>query len=451
MRIGQRIGFTLVLFTSCFILTPCYADVVYLKTGKKIECHSAWEEAKEVKYMIGDGIVGIPKSMVAKIVRSKKPSVHASAAPVSGEPEAPAQVLLNPGQLTAGKVMRANQFNETGRLLAEKKDFNGALENFQKAYELSKDIEITLNLALAYTALDDIWNAELYFHEALKKDPKQTMALNYLGEIAWKREELNEAESFWRRSLEIKNDKSIQQKLAKVLKEKKTSLAYDNSSSRHFLMKYDGGTANPRLVTEISDFLEETYQQLSSRFDAYPTVPFVVVLYPRTAFFNSTDAPMWSAGLNDGKIKLPLMGVKSMNEELRGILVHELTHSFINYKTAGNCPVWLQEGLAQYSEGKRTSTEGREILRKLAQNNNLPAIQRLSGSFSGANANAAGIIYAESLAFTEFLVHRYRFYRVNEMLNLLGKGESLEDAFQNAFSISVAGAQSDWHNQLVRE
>jgi len=43
-----------------------------------------------------------------------------------------------------------------------------------------------------------------------------------------------------------------------------------------------------------------------------------------------------------------------MTAELSRVLKHELTHSFVGQKTHGHAPTWLQEGLAQWMEGKRS-------------------------------------------------------------------------------------------------
>src|SRR5262245_9844070 len=65
----MKTTFTLAAFF--FLLGTCFGDIIYLKSGRQIECESAWEEGKEVKYKISNGIVGIPKSIVAKIVKSE--------------------------------------------------------------------------------------------------------------------------------------------------------------------------------------------------------------------------------------------------------------------------------------------------------------------------------------------------------------------------------------------
>jgi hypothetical protein len=48
-----------------------FADVIHLKNGRQIECEAAWEDGKEVRYKVGTGTVGIPRAMVAKIIKNE--------------------------------------------------------------------------------------------------------------------------------------------------------------------------------------------------------------------------------------------------------------------------------------------------------------------------------------------------------------------------------------------
>jgi Peptidase MA superfamily/Tetratricopeptide repeat len=427
------------------LATPVFSDVIHLKNGRQIECKSAWEDGKEVRYKTGTGVVSIPRAMVAKIVKSdSKPSPQTAEAKPSGASNQTSLNSLDP----ATKTILSHSFTDLGKSQVEKKDFTGALENFKKAYTLVKDRETTFNLAMVYFQLKDDWNSELLFNELLKLDPKNTIALNMLGEIAWRKERLDEALDFWQKSLQIKKDPILSEKLGRLKRERRASSTYDNSESLHFIMRYDGGKADPDLVNEISSFLEEIYQRLSMKFDAFPTTAFVIVLYPQEKFQAITDAPIWSGGINDGKIKLPIKGVKSLTDEMKESLVHELTHSFVNFKSSGNCPVWLQEGLAQHMEGKQASDEANHLLGELASAGQLPRIEQLNGSFIGASTNIAQVLYVQSLSFTVFLLERQPFYQVNNLLDELGKGNQLNDAFQTAYLQPLSRMESEWRQSL---
>jgi len=435
------------------------ADILHLKNGKQIECDSAWEEGKEIKYKIGKGIVGIPKSMVASIEKTTAAKKEELEIPASlqnqkgnGSPVSHGEVaghekksLSDP----ASKKVLSDLHTEKGLELVQKKDFSGALEYFKKAYKLTPYRKTAFNLAEVYFVLQDDWNAEFYFNEVLKTHPDDTEALNYLGEIAWRKEDLTEAQAYWRKSYSIEPDPEIKAKLDRLKKETTASSEYENTSTRHFLIRYDGGTVDALLANEISNFLEETYQQLGSRFEAYPSTPFVVVLYPRQQFFRVTDMPYWAGGVNDGKIKLPMKGIETITDELRGVLIHELTHSFVRFKTAENCPAWLQEGLAQNSEGKTLGPEGMEALAQLIMRKQLPPIADLGGGFTGANSTVAAILYAQSFSFVEFLLNHYPAYQLNELLENLGKGSDVSEAFQAAYGESLSELDERWRKELA--
>ena len=449
--------FSGVIMICCLGASLLEADIVHLKNGKQIDCDSAWVEGKEVKYKIGKGIVGMPKSMVASIEKTtaakyEEPEIPASLQKQPGASVSQGEVVdLEKKSLTdpAAKITLSDSYTKKGLELVQKKEFSGALEYFKKAHKLTPHGKTALNLAEIYFVLQDDWNAEFYFNEVLKTQPDNTEALNYLGELAWRKEDLTEAQAYWRKSNSIEPDPEIKAKLDRLTKETTASSEYENTSSRHFLIRYDGGSVDALLVNEISNFLEETFQQLGNRFEAYPLTPFVVVLYPRQQFFRVTDMPYWAGGVNDGKIKLPMKGIETVTDELREVLIHELTHSFLRFKTAENCPGWLQEGLAQNSEGKTLGPEGMEALSQLIMRKQLPSISDLGGGFTGANSGTAAILYAQSLSFTEFLINHYPFYQLNELLENLGKGSDVEKAFQDAYGESLSDVDARWRKELV--
>jgi len=426
------------LFCLLFFTGALHADVIYLKNGKKIECESAWQEGKTVKYKISTGTASIPQSMVEKIEKSSSASSESAAkgqAPVG---------RIDP--LTGERLARF--YTDRGMELLQSKDFPKALKQFEKAYGYHSSETTTLNLAIAYYYLKDDWNAENHFNEVLRKNPDNAVALNYLAEMHWRKEELDQAEEYWKRSLSAKEDPGIRTKLQRLAKEREAAAHYNSEESNHFLIRYDGGSVDPSFASAVSAFLEEAYQHLSSQYDVFPPDPFVVIFYPQQQFVNVVDVPVWSGGANDGKIKLPIKGLTTVNPELKRLLLHELSHSFVNLKTLGNSPGWLQEGLAKYWEGERTSLQGKTLLRNLLSTRSLPPLRNLSGSFADANTQTASIFYVESLSFVEYLIARYNFLQLNQLLDLLGKQHSLQDAFEAAYQVSPEEMEKLWRADL---
>ncbi|HET6268072.1 MAG TPA: peptidase MA family metallohydrolase [Acidobacteriota bacterium] len=450
----------------CLMETASFtsADTIYLKNGKQILCDSAWENGREIRYKINNGTVGIPKALVAKIVKGPGPPPQTSPAlnsnpqtqsasnpkPTSSQrvENSPAETT-SPAQYTAlwGSTVSA-QYTMAGMNLIEAKDLPGALEQFQKAYQAEKNRVTAINLALVYFGLQENWDAQLYFNEALKFNPGDTVALNYLGEISWRNEDLAAAADYWEKSLSIKKDPLITKKLERLNKERNASTGYENTNSMHFVIRYDGGTVDPGFVSDMNVVLEDDYRDLSSMFSFYPNASLVVVLYPEAQFHDITDTPTWSGGANDGKIKLPVKGLRNVSPDLRRVLIHELTHSFVDLKTSKNCPVWLQEGLAQYVEGKRVSQADRELLAKLTEAHQLPPLNIADRYFASADDQRADILYLESLAFTEYLITQYQFYQMNSMLERLGLGSTLNECFTTAYMVPLADIEAAWRRSL---
>ena len=115
-------------------------------------------------------------------------------------------------------------------------------------------------------------------------------------------------------------------------------------------------TAEPlrNSLKQVLKTLESEFEEISATLNYVPPEPIGVILYTNQTFMDITRAPSWSGALNDGRIRVPVEGLTSMTDELARVLKHELTHSFVGQKTGGRCPVWLQEGIAQYMEGKRS-------------------------------------------------------------------------------------------------
>ena len=164
---------------------------------------------------------------------------------------------------------------------------------------------------------------------------------------------MDQAVAEWKRSLALRADPEVQAALDKAQRDKQEEESYKENESTHFTLRYSGA-AEPELARDVLRTLEAHFSEIESELDFTPPDSIGVVLYTQQAFADITRAPGWVGALNDGRIRVPVQGLTSMTPELSRVLKHELTHSFVGQKTRGRAPTWIQEGLAQWMEGKRS-------------------------------------------------------------------------------------------------
>jgi hypothetical protein len=126
-------------------------------------------------------------------------------------------------------------------------------------------------------------------------------------------------------------------------------------------------------------------------------------LYTQEAFRDVTRVPGWAGGVNDGRIRVPVQGMETVSDLLARILKHELTHSFVFQKTAGRCPTWLQEGVAQWMEGRRTGNDAGALVAAFQEGKG-KSLRYVDGPWMGMSASQARYSYAWSLAVVEAIV-----------------------------------------------
>ena len=146
--------------------------------------------------------------------------------------------------------------------------------------------------------------------------------------------------------------------------------------------------------------LEDQFQVLKSELHYTPPEQIAVILYTQESFFDVTRVPGWAGGLNDGRIRVPVQGLETVSDLLARILKHELTHSFVFQKTAGRCPTWLQEGVAQWMEGRRTGADAAQLV-AFYQDGKGKQLRYLDGPWMVLSSGQARYAYAWALAVVE--------------------------------------------------
>jgi tetratricopeptide (TPR) repeat protein len=467
------------------------ADILHLKDGRELKVDSWSYQGDQVIFEIAGGTMTIPRSLVERVEATAPPApprppaaeapAPARGATVSspGAPPRPASPRKAPAEALppspAPRVLDVSKLSDEELARAVESLKRGLRDHPRQHEEISRQIAVGLSaLGSRAAQADEGTMAESRFGEALGYDPSCLQALvglsaTYLkegklpyarsqiqeglaahprdpmlhfllGEVDYRQENVADALSEWETSLSLKPDPQVAARLEKARREFAVDQHYNRDETAHFTLRHQGeGAAPAALVSEIRDYLEEKFPDLSARFQYAPTAPFVVLLYPTREFHEATRTSASVAGLFDGKIRVPIGGLRQLTPESRAVLVHELTHAFVFGKSRGTCPRWLQEGLAQLMEGRTL----------------LPSEERILARDLAASEGRAilddDVSYPAALSFTRYLAGRFPFDLLVDALDRMGRGSSAEAALQEATRESFADLQKGWTDEVVRQ
>ncbi|MGA7907769.1 MAG: tetratricopeptide repeat protein [Candidatus Sulfotelmatobacter sp.] len=433
-------------------VSAAWADTIHLKNGRSIVADHVREDGNHYEYDIGDDSYGIPKSLVDHVEAGGVPPAAASQGTKTadlptftpadslasesnllvkvvhdGKVDSDAVSLLESkgnAELSATANFIAGKFEfEHGNIATARRDFDNALR-FQP-----ENSTILIYYAALLVRTGNAAQALPLAERAVRAAPDSPDAYTMIGYAQFASDRTKEAVASWKHSLELRPDATVQQFLAKAQREETVETDFAQHESSHFVLHYEGKQTSEVLRGQILAALESDYDDLTRDLGTPPRDNITVTLYTEQAFFDVTRAPSWSGALNDGKLRIPVNGLTSVTPELARILKHELAHSFINSLSAGRCPMWLHEGIAQLLEPKTLDKDGRPLTELFAAQHNIP-LNVLEGSFlrfSGPEAYAA---YAESLAVVSYINDTYGMGDIQRILQLLSQGSSTEAALR---------------------
>jgi tetratricopeptide (TPR) repeat protein len=416
---------------------PARADTIVLAGGGSIETAHWWLEGETLRYESAGGTVGLPRSIVSRIEPGRKGGARAKPGyqRLPGEP--------SPDDRSWSAERRAA---ETRRLVLEgtdafkAKDYETASSRFFDA--LREDASISgarAGFALAEIQLGRDDSALGCVLDGLARDPKNPDLHELLGNLRNRAEQVDEALREWREAFQIAPNDRLRDKILKGEREQGAGRDYDFSATPHFNLRYDG-ELDPALARQVADYLEERFRDLADTFRHAPQQPITVLLYPNRQFRDVTGAPDNIVGIYDGKIRVPLGGIKHLDPAAQKVLVHELTHAVIHSKSRGTCPRWLHEGLAQRMEGRVLSRADREQVAKLLRSTD-PARWASSESLS----------YPAALSLTLFLEEQRGFPALVALLDRMGDGESPEAALTETFAEGYDEICRRWAGKILAE
>jgi len=468
----------------------CSAETIRLKNGRSIVADNVRETDGKVEYEIGDNTYRIPKSLVDKIessVPSLSDPTFATPSPAA-RPQTPADMAYKPATpvpaagsnydfkvpandpslkvVHDGKVDLEilNQLDSVGnrtsasagyflaaRFEYDRGDRELARRYFERALGYAPDNAMILtHYAALLIQTGHARDAINYAEHAVQIAPDSADSLSILGYAYFSADRARDAISPWEKSLQVRADEKLQALLDRTKRELSVEASYSERDTGRFTLRYEGSATRDSLRQQIVSALDKDYDELTSELGISPYQNVPVILYTEQAFFDVTQAPTWTGALNDGKLRIPIRGIDYVTPELARVLKHELTHSFINQASAGRCPQWLNEGIAQMEEGRTLGTRAARLAQIYKENSQIP-LHALEGSFMKFSSAEALIAYDESLAGALYIRDTYGASDFRRLLERVRQGGTFEQAMTDVLRVDYSRFERDLGDYLLQK
>ena len=383
----------------------------------------------------------------------------------------------------------AVELHRAGSAHYEARRYFQAIESFQKALELAAEEHLPRvradlaralgGLGFEYLAESENRLAEETFRRALKES-EDYFARFGLGYLYFMRREDGEARTHLLASQRLRDDYAPTHKLLALLTYRKgeTGRALErmkqaarldpkDPETRHLVERWGVEIeildtfrvvktkrfelrVDPKVPDavrlRVETELEKAYRGIGDSLGFWPRRPTPVVLYSRGRFHEATGTGHWVGGLYDGQLKLPveadLLEDTGKLAAFVRVLRHEYTHVLVR-SIAAECPVWLNEGLAQYLEGRQ---QRQAIYAALYEriNSRIPLRKIPARLEDVEDVDLVRHIYLEGLGFVEFLAQRYKPFRLRLFLRALAEEHSASRAFERTFGASLEDLEAQW-------
>ncbi|HIJ87525.1 MAG TPA: hypothetical protein HPP97_07525 [Desulfuromonadales bacterium] len=335
----------------------------------------------------------------------------------------------------------------------KQKNYERADENFFKAEELyPEEVKYLLWRGISNYQLKryDVARYELEKAKNIKEDSAEI--LYYLGLVKFDSDHRLEAIDLWEQALKLSpGRREIIELLKKSRKENSVEAKMDRGHSSRFDLTYDPGV-DTGFALAILDVLESAANQVGAELGLFPEARVPVGIYKRSDYKTVTDSPDWSGGFYDGKIRLPFGALNEITPQIRSVLYHEYAHVVVFEMTRGNCPLWLNEGIAEIF-GRMQYSRIRPELDRAVRTGKLADFRNLEANFSGLSSSAAALAYEQSYALVKYMVATFGWHRIRQILEGLGKGLSFDAAVTAAlkdYNLNYDSLVNEWRKSVER-
>jgi hypothetical protein len=226
------------------------------------------------------------------------------------------------------------------------------------------------------------------------------------GMAAWRADEAKLALDYWKTSLDLKPNPSLQQVYLRVAREAGADQSTEKLIGMRVALRYDNASVPAETARQMLAALDQDFTRISGEIGCSAEERIVAIVQSPEAYRRTVDVAEWNAGQFDGRIRVPVLTGAGLDASVQRTFAHETVHACL--AMTGRWPAWFHEGLAQKLSGDTLSAAIRAKIAEEAQKGNLPRLENLGQDWSHLDTVHAVLAYAESLQAVELFYENYR-------------------------------------------
>lgn len=362
----------------------------------------------------------------------------------------------------ADSLLPNNYYIEStwGDVLLNNQKYDEALSHYNSALsDNDPQLKITpeFYMKAGFSAINAMQynSAAEYFDKAINMEPGNFHAYFGAGMSYYELKSYEEANERLETALELAKPyekKYVEALLSKIKEFLASTENSDTDEDQRFVVHFAGNSKDD-LGDITFDILDDIYFQVTDSLNFHPDVKINIVFFLTEDYYKMGKD--WSAASAQGiQIMVPLKSGYKSQEYVKGLLAHEFTHTIIHLKSKNKCPLWLNEGLAQYQEFTASYGSPDQIRPDFERVMNDEFINgegylslnkaqaMISTSQDHGNVSRG---YIASYMATRCLADLYGENSFDEILSKLGEGKSFNEAMMD----SIGRTQSEFEEEYA--
>lgn len=285
--------------------------------------------------------------------------------------------------------------------------------------------DVFLQLAYKHYNEKNYSLAEENLKKIFSEHPDNSHALYLAGIINTERNRLEEALEYWQK---INKEDKIKFRLNSKIAQLKNDIQIQKNYVKVSWKNFDFYVPKTKSETAyaLRKDIDNVFRKTGKKFGYYPDYKIAIILYIPEDYKKISDILYPTAGMYDGKIRLPI----DNPEKIFNVLKHEYIHLIIRDLAELKAPVWINEGLAVYESG--LSEQSKKNLKQQTLSGNIIPLEALDSIFlNSRDTKIISLAYAESFAIIDYLLNRFNFNIILNILSDIKKGKDIKNTLKD--------------------